>query len=278
MLARLGRAPVWVSLLIVCFFQFNTPSAGQNYQLFRAIRDGAEFFLSDNDYLKYPDVEVKRETPSAEAVPSEAIRDSVLSMSMSIAPPPSSSVTLSTARTRKRLHRSAAATVKSYALPDSDEESSTRGISEASRHRGRTHTTDSDLQLWIKHLSALQKDETKKVCTTFFSVMARKATHGFSSSTRKNGTSSSPIYQAQGFVLSGCVFKDWNKHLLLTEPRSQNDFLRTLTAGLRELRQLDSAKKQQAHVPAVPDEHSESDDDEYQCRRRPSRRRKTSAN
>ena len=68
------------------------------------------------------------------------------------------------------------------------------------------------------------------------------------------------------------------QHLLLTEPRLQNEFLKTLTAGLRELRQLDSAKKQQAHVPAVPDENSESDDDEYQCRRRPSRRRKTSAN
>ncbi|KAI9465392.1 hypothetical protein BJY52DRAFT_1202178 [Lactarius psammicola] len=203
MLARLGRAP--------------------NYQLFRAIRDGAEFFLSDNDYLKYPDVEVKRETPSAEAVPYEVIRDAALSIS---------SVTSSTARTP---------TVKSYALPDSDEESSTRGISEASRHRARTHTTDSDLQLWIKHLSALQKDETKKF------------------NEKKRHLEQSNISGAR-----------------LRAVRS--DFLRTLTAGLRELRQLDSAKKQQAHVPAVPDEHSESDDDEYQCRRRPSRRRKTSSN
>jgi hypothetical protein len=56
----------------------------------------------------------------------------------------------------------------------------------------------------------------------------------------------------------------------------KSDFLRTLTTGLRELRQLDSAKKQQTQVSAVPDEYSESDDDEYQCRRRPSRRRKTS--
>jgi hypothetical protein len=223
MLARLGRAP--------------------NYQLFRAIRDGAEFFLSDNDYLKYPDVEVKRETPSAEAVPSsEAIRDSaLLSMSIVSTPSAASIITSSTARTRKRLHRSAAATVKSYALPDSDEDSSTRGISEASRHKARAHTTDSDMQLWIKHLSALQKDETKKF------------------NEKKRHLEQSNISGAR-----------------LRAVRS--DFLRTLTAGLRELRQLDSAKKQQAHVPAVPDEHSESDDDEYQCRRRPSRRRKTSAN
>ncbi|KAH9065316.1 hypothetical protein EDB87DRAFT_1595164 [Lactarius vividus] len=219
MLARLGRAP--------------------NYQLFPAIREGAEFFLSDNDYLKYPDVEVKRETPSAEAVPSEAIRNSVLLMPMSVAPIPSPSVTSSAARTRKRLHRSAAATVKSYALPESDEESLT--LSESSLYRGRTHTTDSDLQLWIKHLSALQKDEMKK-----FNMKKRHLEQSNISGTRLRVV--------------------------------RNDFLRTVTTGLRELRQLDSAKKQQAHIPAVLDEHSESDDDEYQCRKRSSKRRKTSAN
>ena len=51
----------------------------------------------------------------------------------------------------------------------------------------------------------------------------------------------------------------------------QSEFLRTLTIGLRELRLLESAKKQQARVPALPDEGSGSDDDEYQC---PKRRRK----
>lgn len=52
----------------------------------------------------------------------------------------------------------------------------------------------------------------------------------------------------------------------------QSEFLRTLTTGLRELRLLESAKKQQVRgVPAVPDEGSGSDDDEYQC---PKRRRK----
>jgi hypothetical protein len=160
MLARLGRAPVCVYPCSRASLN-SIPIRDQNYQLLRAIRDGAEFFLTDDDYLKYSDVDVKRETPSADAMPSETIRDPALSMST--VPTPSSSVTASTTRTRKRLHRSAAATVKSYALPDSDEESSTRGIFEASRHRARTH--DSDLQLWIKHLSALQKDETKKVRT-----------------------------------------------------------------------------------------------------------------
>jgi hypothetical protein len=65
--------------------------------------------------------------------------------------------------------------------------------------------------------------------------------------------------------------------LTLTGFYLKSDFLRTLTSGLRELRLLDSTKRQQTHVPAVPVENSESDDDEYQCRRRPSRRRKTSS-
>jgi len=64
--------------------------------------------------------------------------------------------------TRKRLHRSAAATVKSYAYAqsDSDDETPTHETSGLSR---RTYTFESNLQLWIKHLSALHKDETKKV-------------------------------------------------------------------------------------------------------------------
>lgn len=65
--------------------------------------------------------------------------------------------------------------------------------------------------------------------------------------------------------------------LTLTGFLLKSDFLRTLSSGLRELRLLDSAKKQQTHVPAVPDVYSECDDDEYQYRRRPSKRRKTSS-
>jgi hypothetical protein len=115
--------------------------------------------LFDSDYVKYADVEVKRETPGAETVPSGVIKDPVLS----IGPSSSFSVALGAARTRKRLHRSAAATVKSYALPDSDDESSTHAVSEVSSRRIGTRPVESNLQLWIKHLSALQKEETKKV-------------------------------------------------------------------------------------------------------------------
>ena len=53
--------------------------------------------------------------------------------------------------------------------------------------------------------------------------------------------------------------------------RSPSNFLRTLATRLCELRRLESAKKH-AHSPTVPDERSESDNDEYQCPRRPSER------
>jgi hypothetical protein len=63
--------------------------------------------------------------------------------------------------------------------------------------------------------------------------------------------------------------------LTLTEPPSQSDFLKTLATNLRDLRQLESARKVHAHIPAVPDESSGSDDDEYRCPKRTSKRRKT---
>jgi len=65
--------------------------------------------------------------------------------------------------TRKRLHRSAAATVKSYAYAQSDSDDGSPSHATTSDSFQPTRTVESDLQLWIKHLSALQKDETKKV-------------------------------------------------------------------------------------------------------------------
>jgi hypothetical protein len=65
--------------------------------------------------------------------------------------------------TRKRLHRSAAATVKSYAYAQSDSDDGSPSHGATSDSFQPTRTVESDLQLWIRHLSALQKDETKKV-------------------------------------------------------------------------------------------------------------------
>jgi len=199
------------------------------YLLYHAIKSGAGFYFSDNDYLRLSEIEVKRETPCAETV--GVIKDPPPSVDPSSSP----AALLSAVPTRKRPHRSAAATVKSYAYTqsDSDEEIPIHGSPMSSRW---VRTIESDLQLWIKHLSALHKDETKK-----FNEKKRRLEQSNRSGPR---------------------------------PRVvRNEFLRTLATGLRELRQLELAKRQQVYVPAVPDDRSASDDDEYQCPR-PSRRRK----
>jgi len=215
MLAHMGRAP--------------------NYLLFRVIKEGAGFFFSDNDYLKHPDIEVKRETPCSETMSSGAVKES-----SSIEPSSSSSsVMLSTAApTRKRPHRSAAATVKSYAYAQSDSDDGFPSHGTTSDSFQPTRTVESDPQLWIRHLSALQKDETKK-----FNEKKRRLEQS-----NRSGS----------------------------KPRAvKSDFLKTLATNLRDLRQLESARKVHAHIPAVPDESSGSDDDEYRCPKRTSKRRKT---
>lgn len=133
---------------------------GQDYLFIEAIKNGAVFYFSDNDYLKHPNIEVKRETPCAETIPSRITKDSPLSIE-----PSSSSSTMSSSAppTRKRPHRSAAATVKSYAYAQLDSDDETLAHENAYELFRHAHIVESDLQLWIKHLSALHKDETKKV-------------------------------------------------------------------------------------------------------------------
>jgi hypothetical protein len=128
--------------------------------LFEAIRKGAGFFFSDNDYLKHPDIEVKRETPCSETMPSGAVKESSFIEPSSSSPPV---MLRAPAPTRKRLHRSAAATVKSYAYAQSDSDDGFPGHGTTSDSYQPNRTVESNLQLWIRHLSALQKDETKKV-------------------------------------------------------------------------------------------------------------------
>jgi hypothetical protein len=131
--------------------------------------------------------------------------------SSSIEPSTSSfSATSSTAPTRKRLHRSAAATVKSYvyAQSDSDDGSPTLGTTSDSSRGGGARTVESNLQLWIKHLSMLQKDEIKKVlyslCAFRYGAKPSK-TYLSASSTRRNGISNSPVFLVPNLVPSRYV-------------------------------------------------------------------------
>lgn len=78
----------------------------------------------------------------------------------------------SPARGKKRPRRSAASTVKSYLVPDSDDESildehKPDGVSLTKSREAGKKKAESNLQRWIKHLSALQKEELKKVSSFY---------------------------------------------------------------------------------------------------------------
>ena len=74
----------------------------------------------------------------------------------------------SPSRGKKRPRRSAASTVKSYLVPDSDDESildehKPDSMSLTKSKEAGKKKAESNLQRWIKHLTALQKEELKKV-------------------------------------------------------------------------------------------------------------------
>jgi len=118
LLARLGRTP--------------------NFYIWQDIELGAEFYFDENDYVTNIN-KVKIEPAQ-----------SILSSSRTSSPPNS------TSRGRKRPRRTAKETVRSYVVPDSDEDLATNDQDE------NEPCEETSLQLWIKHLSILLKAETRK--------------------------------------------------------------------------------------------------------------------
>lgn len=129
----------------------NTPGA-QNSYLYHEVEIGAEFYMDENDYIAKNDaakiLEAKHKV-KVETTPN------MLPSSSSSTPAPV------TTRGKKRPRRSAAVTVRSYAVPDSDDEAIT---DEDSRFWiDNQKCKETNLQIWIKHLSDLLKCETRKV-------------------------------------------------------------------------------------------------------------------
>lgn len=149
----------------------------QAWHLYGDIERGAEFFFSEEDYLSPEQLngtssDSKRPRVSRVRVKAETPPASLASSSSSSSVAGSSKVKLEKAsvspmKGRKRLRRSAASTVKSYAVPDSDDEAivdekpDTFGWDDVKQAKKRR--SESNLQRWIKHLTVLQKEEQKKV-------------------------------------------------------------------------------------------------------------------
>ncbi|TFK52615.1 hypothetical protein OE88DRAFT_1807498 [Heliocybe sulcata] len=209
-LQRLGRAPNW--------------------SLYHEIQQGAEFYFTEEDYIAQDKAKASGKRVK---VKTESSSQSVLSTSTT---GPSRG---EGSRGRKRPRRSAAASVKSYVIPDSDDETIVEDatISRAMKLQAKWKKVESNLQQWIKHLSAILKEEQKK-------------------------------------------YKDQKKRLekTATAPGSKvrlpkNEFHKSLTNNLRDLRKLDREKRRLLYGSDVPDEDfSDGDDDEYQERGQKRRR------
>ncbi|KAJ3715357.1 hypothetical protein C8R42DRAFT_218810 [Lentinula raphanica] len=140
LLARLGRAP--------------------NYIIFEAIRDGAEFFRGEEDYI---DSNTTR-SPRSNKNRTRISRGSISGSHVDVVVDTKSSASTSTNEYligKKRPRRSAAGT-RSYRIPGSDDEMDAMDI-DLSNCEDKFHPkVVNHLHLWIQHLEELQKVEQAK--------------------------------------------------------------------------------------------------------------------
>ena len=73
-------------------------------------------------------------------------------------------------RSKKRPRRTAAGTIQSYAVPDSDDEAIVDELEPEClmKDSKRVQPKETNLQLWIKHLTVLLKVESRQVCGSKF--------------------------------------------------------------------------------------------------------------
>lgn len=126
----------------------------QSFYLYHEIESGAEFFLDENDCIAKNDV--ARNLEAKDKIKVEASPNPLPSF-------PSSTPAPASNRGKKRPRRSAAVTVQSYAVPDSDDEDIVDEDSCFWIDDQEKKCKETNLQLWIKHLSDILKTETRKV-------------------------------------------------------------------------------------------------------------------
>ncbi|EIW59522.1 uncharacterized protein TRAVEDRAFT_28653 [Trametes versicolor FP-101664 SS1] len=214
-----------------------SPSMG----LYDDIECGTEFYFSEEDYLSAEDLSGVVPAPGKKTRRSRAIK---CETSPTPAPPSSAGAGPSTlAKTEgvpasKRPRRSVATSVKSYVVPDSDDEGIADGRDDSLQRFAKKRRAESNMQRWIKHLAIMLKDEQKK----------------YNERKRRIHAATPP----------GSKVK---------VPKTE--FHKSLAFNLPRLRRIDRAKREKLYGTDVPDEdHSESDEDEYQYRTTRAKRRK----
>ncbi|KAF8555227.1 hypothetical protein OG21DRAFT_928362 [Imleria badia] len=241
-LAHLGRAPNWC--------------------LYHEIEFGAEFFFSEEDYLsKQAPPDVKRSCKSR-VKPNDIKKETsppTLSRSTCHAEPSTPQASPSPRSSRRRPRRSAASTVTSYIVPDSDDEAIVDDDGENTMMamlsmQAKKRKVESNLQRWIKHLSALLVDEQRK-----YKERRRRQDRGTDGKRRIMKVS----------ILTGTRWERQSHIPLKTE------FHKSLIVHLRSLRKVDLDKRKQLYGSDVAEEDysDDDDDDEYQNVRVSKRRR-----
>ncbi|THH30656.1 hypothetical protein EUX98_g3535 [Antrodiella citrinella] len=228
MLARLGRST-------------------QGSILFDDIEAGAEFYFTEEDYLSPEDLSgtpqksfvakrTKRPRFRIKMVQEYTVKTES-SPGPSTLPFESLDVVGESSSSRPRPRRSTASK-KSYAIPDSDDDAIADEQDDMVQHvsaHAKKRKVESNMQKWIKHLTALMKEEEKK----------------YKEKKRRMQASSG------------------DNKLRVT----RSEFLRSLSFHLQRLRKSDKAKRQQLYGLDVPDEdHSSGEDDEYHATSRKRRR------
>ena len=157
-LARLGRSP----------------SLG----LYDDIEQGCEFYFTEEDYIspeelsgtvQAPTRKTRKSRNAVKSEPSPTHGPSTAGPSASASVSRASAGSSQGASSRKRPRRSVASTVKSYAIPDSDDEDIVMGEEDPRKLKGvqqrpaKKRRAESNLQRWIKQLTILFKEEQRKV-------------------------------------------------------------------------------------------------------------------
>lgn len=164
--------------------------------------------------------------------PSSSSSAASVSLVASFEPPVSKKSGTSPSKGKKRPRRSVASTAKSYVVPDSDDESILEEHKpdsmslEKSKEVGKKKA-ESNLQRWIKHLTALQKEELKK-------------------------------HNEKKKRLERVAMCEMRIKL------AKNEFIKSLTQNLKNLRKIDQLARKNLYGLDIPDlDYSEGEDDEY---------------
>ncbi|KIM89376.1 hypothetical protein PILCRDRAFT_813299 [Piloderma croceum F 1598] len=196
-----------------------------NWTMLHEIEAGAEFFFSEDDYLnKQPKLKIKTEVKTEVAQ----------------SPVPSTSNKAKLDKEIRRPRRTTAATIKSYTVPDSDDDD----IAEEAETAWAMHVdakkrkVESKLQRWIKELSVLLKEEQRK-------------------------------YKEKKKKMEKAAPPDTKVRV------AKSEFFKTLASNLRHLRKVDLDQRRALYGPDVADvDFSSEDDDEYQIRNTRSNKRR----